>query len=246
MLNKHYLNKIIFLSIETVPQSARFEDLSVPKKHLFLKRFRSDFGEYKQIHSDASDEAVIELLYSDKASLHPEWGKICCISFLVLDEDGQSYKSASISDKDEKVLLQKFLDTCVSVRDYATAPPANRKAVCSYSGFGFTWPFMAKRFLLNMMPLPAMFDYTEGKPWEQTQFIDLMQLWSYGTKGSYTSLDTLAEGFGVEYCDNPTHISGWYNTGDLKSLKEYGESRTLTLAHCYLRIKGIATKLVKK
>jgi DNA polymerase elongation subunit (family B) len=250
MLQKHNTNKIIFLNIETAPQHAKFEDLSPSFKSSFLNRFRAELN---GVDVGLSDEKTLELftgslerIYQEKAGLTSEFGKIACISFLVItDADKCECQSLSIADSDEKKLIQTFLDKAVSIRDWPKIDADKKKSVCSYSGFGFTWPYIAHRCLLNFIPIPPMFDYSEGKPWEQEHLISLMNVWNYNRSSSYTSLSTLAESFGVEHHDFPSQVAGWYHASDFESLKEYSKQRTITLATVYLRIKGITNNLIK-
>lgn len=249
MLSKHYTNKIIFINIDTVPQYAKFEDMPENKQALFLKRFNKELMEAGTATKDNTikvNAPEIDRTYKEKAPLHSEWGKIACISFLVMDEN-YNYHIKAIHHPDEKELLQTFLNTATSIRDwpFKKEESSKSKAVCSYSGFGFTWPFIAHRCLINGMPIPAMFDYSEGKPWEQEHLISLSNIWNYNRSGSYTSLNTLAETFGVEYNDNVEAVGEWYYNKRFDVLKEYSKSRVLTLANCYLRIKGINNNLTE-
>lgn len=259
MLTRKPLNQIIFLNVETTSQHAKFEDMPSPAQELFLKRFNFDFKELrasseipmwsntekKVLVSGESDQMVTEKLYKEKAPLFPEWGKISAISFCVItDTENYHYQDAVISDTDEKKLLEKFLATAVSVRDWKAGKDS--KVVCSYNGMGFTYPFLAKRFLINLMPLPPIFDFAEAKPWENEQFISLMDIWKFNQYNSYTSLDTLAHTFGIECINYGEQVGGWFHCGELDKLKAYSKYRTLILAHCYLRMKGITNTLTLK
>jgi len=151
----------------------------------------------------------------------------------------------SISGGDEKLMLQTFLNSCPSIRDWPKLDAEKKKAICSYSGFGFTWPFLAHRFLLNYLPIPPAFDYSEGKPWEQDHLISLMNIWNYNRSSSYTSLSTLANSFGVEFNDQGDAVSDWFYNKREDMLKEYSLQKTVALATVYLRIKGIKNNLIK-
>ncbi len=251
MLQKHYTNKIIFLNIETVPQYAKFEDMNEAEIKLFFKKYKEDYLKIKALNPQKLDgtgsldeKGILELLYNEKAGLSPEFGKIACISFLVLSNDSE-YRAMSISGSDEKVLLAAFLSACLSIADWPKVDADKKKTVCSYSGFGFTWPFIAHRFLLNYLPIPPMFDYSEGKPWEQEHLISLMNIWNYNRSSSYTSLATLAHSFGVEHEDKGPEVSSMFYSGELDKLKEYSLQRTVSLATVYLRIKGIKNNIIK-
>lgn len=248
MLAKTALNKIIFLNIDTVPQYAKFENVPENKKLLFKKRFNSELTELSKIAgsdvlvSQLSNEGI-DCVYQEKAALYPEWGRIACISFLVMNEKYEYHIASLSTNEAEAMLLNAFLAKCLSVKEWKKSPES--KVLCSYNGMGFTFPFLAKRFLINSLPLPAMFDFAEAKPWEQDQFIDLMALWKFNQFNNYTSLDSLAATFGVEYNDNVADVSRMFYSKELDKLKEYSMSRVITLATCYLRIKAINDNLIK-
>jgi len=82
MLTKHLTNKIIFLNVETVPQYAKFEDLPSATKAVFLKKFGQEIL-LKETLTGAED------VFQEKAGLTSEFGKIACISFLVLVNDSE-------------------------------------------------------------------------------------------------------------------------------------------------------------
>ena len=70
MLEKVNLDKVLFLDIETAPQTYKFDDLDESKKHLFESKTR-----FMQ-----NDEKSFETLYGERASIYAEFGKIICIS----------------------------------------------------------------------------------------------------------------------------------------------------------------------
>jgi len=70
MLEKVPLEKVLFLDIETVPQTYLFPDLDEETKNLFEAKTR-----FMQ-----NDEKSYEQLYNDRAGIYAEFGKIVCIS----------------------------------------------------------------------------------------------------------------------------------------------------------------------
>ena len=75
MLNKHNIQKVIFLNIETVPQYAKFEDMPASKKNLFLKKFDKEYTErtWTLRENDGGIKERLEVqedIYSKNAALH--------------------------------------------------------------------------------------------------------------------------------------------------------------------------------
>ena len=77
MLEKVKLEKILFLDIETVPQTYAYEDLDEKTKELFNQKNR--FAQ--------NDEKSYEMLYNEKGGILAEFGKIICISVGFVQEN---------------------------------------------------------------------------------------------------------------------------------------------------------------
>ncbi len=241
---KKPLKNIIFLDIETTSQFPSFEQAPPKVKELFLKKFRNDL-EGKELTGE-----FIEKFYSAKAPISPDFGKIICISFLrIVDIVEMKYKTMSIYGDDEKVLLNSLLTKLPTVSKCENPKTGAVDHICSHSGFLFDWPFISKRMIYNAIPLPAMFDFGELKPWDITWFIDTNQLWKFGTFDGSASLDTLAYNFGLE--SPKDDMSGdkvkevYWVEKDLKKIADYCEKDVFALASIYLKIKGIHKQLTK-
>ena len=70
MLEKTPLDRVLFLDIETVPQTYQFPDLEETPRKLFEAKTR-----FMQ-----NDEKSFEDLYNDRGGIYAEFGKIICIS----------------------------------------------------------------------------------------------------------------------------------------------------------------------
>jgi len=249
MLNKKPLNNIIFLDIETTSQCPRFEDLSPSLKVLFLKKFKDDYSKVRSVNPSKSDEELIETLYSSKAPLFAEWGKIICISMLrITDVSKLTYKIGSIALDNEKDLLEKFLVLTPKIST-AKLPEKAEDYMCAHAGLLFDFPFMAKRMIINGIELPAAFDFAETKPWERMHLIDTLDVWKFGQYDGAASLDLLCSVFGVK--SSKSDMNGadvkdvYWKDKDLKRISEYCEQDVLALASCYLKMKGIKGELTK-
>lgn len=232
------LDRIIFIDIETVPQ-LEFEALTERKHNLFIEKHKLNEG------NDTEE------FYREKASFLPEFGKIACISvgrFIEENEGSLHIKTASFTGENDKDILTKFISALPKVRDYK---PTNSPEVylCAHYGKVFDFPFIAKRILLNQLPLPAFFDFGESKPWEIKHLIDTIEAWRFGRSDCNASLDLLADSFGV---DSPkSGMTGkdvaevFYKEKNLKKIAEYCEGDVMALATVYMRMKGDYREIIK-
>ena len=112
--------------------------------------------------------------------------------------------------------------------------------LCAHNGKEFDFPFLARRILVNELPLPAILDSAGKKPWE-TQYLDTMELWKFGDYKHYTSLELLAALFGI-----PTpkdDINGadihrvYWEDHDLERIRIYCQKDVLTIARLFLKFQ---------
>jgi 3'-5' exonuclease len=223
-----YLNpdEIIFLDIETVPQTSDFEELSDNIKYLWDKKSSN----FRKPEENAAD------VYQ-RAGIYAEFGKIICIStgYLYLEENRQCLRLKTFYSHNEKELLQEF-----SHMLYAFSKRKNVQ-LCAHNGKEFDFPFIARRMLINGIELPKVLDIAGKKPWE-VAFIDTMELWKFGDYKSYTSLELLATIFGIPTPKddiNGSQVAGVYwNDQDLKRIVKYCEKDVITIAQLFLKFKG--------
>ena len=100
MLEKTPLDRVLFLDIETVPQTYQFPDLEETTRKLFEAKTRF-------MHSDTKS---YEQLYIERAGIYAEFGKIVCISVGYLNDQrtGRQISIKSFIHEDEETLLSKF------------------------------------------------------------------------------------------------------------------------------------------
>lgn len=229
MLKKLDLNKVLFLDIETVPQIKDYSELIKPLKQLWDNKM--------QWQAQREDKSTAELY--EKAGIYAEFGKIICISVGYMVNAGTprvKYRTTSFAGDDEKELLSNFSNLLQS--HYYRQD----QLLCAHNGKEFDIPYIARRLLINGLPLPKLLDLAGKKPWE-IQHLDTMELWKFGDYKHYTSLNLLAHLFNI-----PTpkdDISGadvarvYYEENNLQRIIHYCEKDTLTVAQLLLRYKGM-------
>ncbi len=228
MFRQLTLENILFLDIETVTQFATYTGMPENLRNLWDKK-----ASYLR-----KEEQTPEELYS-RAGIYAEFGKIICISMGIFDLKGESRKLRikSFFGDDEYKILSEF--------GHLLDGLSNRKTVmlCAHNGKEFDFPYIARRMLVNEIPLPYPLDISGRKPWE-TNFIDTMELWRFGDHKHYISLELLTTTLNIS---NPkdeidgSMISGIYwNTKEFESIVTYCEKDVTAIAQLILRYKGEA------
>lgn len=222
------LSKILFLDIETVPQHWDWAELDPTAAKLF-----SDKTRWEQERNEKSAETI----YSEKAGILAEFGKIICIGAGHLVREGEEWKLrvTSFENDDERILLQQFSD--LLDKYYST----DEHWLCGHNAREFDLPYIARRCIVNRIRLPRLLDNSGAKPWEIGQ-IDTMSLWCFGDRKAFTSLPLLAYILGVQTPKDD--ITGadvarvYYVDHDLARIAKYCRKDVVATAQVYLRLTG--------
>lgn len=223
------LDKILFLDIETVPQTYQYENLDEKTKELFNAKNRFLQTEVKSF----------EMLYNEKGGILSEFGKIICISIGMIHTTtlGKSMRLKSFAHDDEETLLTQFKKLLED--HYHT----DKHLLCGHNAKEFDFPYICRRMLINGIKLPSVLDIGGKKPWE-IKHIDTMEMWKFGDYKAYTSLSLLCHVFKI-----PTpkdDITGadvarvYYEENDLDRIRIYCEKDVIALIQLYLKMNGEA------
>ena len=228
MLEKILPEHVLFIDIETVPQ---YENLdSVPDN---LHKLWS-----KKAGQIAKEGETADELYN-RAGIYSEFGKIVCISAGKIFRKGKdrAYRVKSYYGDDEKIILQEFSGMVTAFM----TNPVHR--LCAHNGQEFDFPYIARRMLINGLPLPSVLDIAGMKPWEiKDVLIDTLQLWKFGDFKHYTSLELLCAIFNIptpkDDIDGSEVAKVYYKNFDIQRIARYCEKDTLAIAQLLLRFKG--------
>jgi DNA polymerase elongation subunit (family B) len=224
MLKDIKLERVLFLDIETVPQTYVYQDLDEKTQELFNQKTR-----FSQ-----NDEKSFEALYNERGSILSEFGKIICISIGLVTKDSlgaRKIRLKSFAHDDEETLLLQF-KKLLDERDYI---------LCGHNSKEFDIPYICRRLLINGISLPNTLDIAGKKPWE-INHLDTLELWKFGDYKAFTSLALLCHVFNI-----PTpkdDISGadvarvYYEENDLNRIRQYCEKDVVALIQLFMRIKG--------
>ncbi len=227
-MNASELSSILFLDIETVPQYPSFEKCPEGLKKLWERKANN----LKRRDSELTDDIY------NRAGIYAEFGKIVCISTGVLrfgQGGGLKMYIKSYYSDNEKELLGPF----VKMLNDKFNRPEHR--LCAHNGKEFDFPYMARRMLINEIPVPDILNSQGKKPWEIAH-IDTMELWKFGDFKSYTPLNLLTYAFGIsspkDDIDGSQVWSVYWNDNDLDRIVNYCQKDVVALANVFLRMKS--------
>jgi predicted PolB exonuclease-like 3'-5' exonuclease len=227
MLDNIKTEDIMFLDIETVPESSSYELLDPVFQALWEKKsklFRTDEQPAGEVY--------------ERAGIYSEFGKIICISVgMIRDKNPFGFRLKSFYGDDEKELLSGFSDML------SKFTRINREALlCAHNGKEFDYPYIARRMIINKLIIPDILDNAGKKPWE-IKLLDTMDLWKFGDYKNYTSLDLLTSVLGIptpkDDIDGSMVAGIYYNEKDLKRIVKYCEKDVVAVAQVLLRFMNL-------
>ncbi len=227
MLNNIDLKNVLVLDIETVPQFSEFSHLNDHWK---------EFWTHKMKHV-IKEGTPVEETY-ERAGIYAEFGKIICISAGVFYNDNNElkFRLKSYHGDDERTLLQDFsemLDKNYNKEEHL---------ICGHNAKEFDFPYIARRCLINGIPIPSILDNSAKKPWE-VRLMDTMEMWKFGDYKSYTSLKLLAALFGItspkDDIDGSQVGEIYWKEKNLERIKLYCQKDVVTVAQILLKFKGM-------
>lgn len=227
MLDRINLKNVLVLDIETVPQYATYDEVPEIWKELWKKKMQRDI----------KDGLTADGLYQ-RAGIYAEFGKIICIcaGYFFETGDGLQFKVKAFYGDDEKKLLADFSEAVN--KGFST----DEHLLCGHNSKEFDFPYIARRCLINGLPIPYLLDNAGKKPWE-VQLIDTMDMWKFGDYKNFTSLNLLAAVFGIESpkddIDGSQVWSTYWIDKDLERIKNYCMKDVVTDAQLLLKFKGM-------
>jgi predicted PolB exonuclease-like 3'-5' exonuclease len=223
------LRNLIFIDIETVSGTKEYTSLSTrlqeawKKKSTILDPENSDYG----------------YTYFDRAAIYAEFGKIIVIGVGFFHENENkelALRVKSIASDNEKQLLKNF---CQLIEKGFV--PSN-VSLCAHNGKEFDFPYLCRRMLINNIVLPEYLSISGKKPWEIRHY-DTMEMWKFGDRKNYTSLELLAAAFDLktskESIDGSKVNSTYYNEDRLDLISDYCQRDVAVLAQLFLKLNSI-------
>lgn len=221
------LKNLLFLDIETTASEAQYEDLPERMKPLWA---------HKAKFLDPNQNFSVPDLFSEKAAIYAEFGKIIVIGLGFLfqnDENEWCLKAKSLQNDNEYELLQEFANLIKT--KFSTAQ------LVAHNGLEFDFPYICRRMTINKIQIPQILQVQGKKPWE-INHIDTLELWKFGDRKSFTSLELLAACLDVPTSkhgiDGSKVNSTYYIEKNLQKIADYCTRDVVVLAQIYLRLIG--------
>jgi uncharacterized protein YprB with RNaseH-like and TPR domain len=225
MITKLNLENILFLDIETVPETQYFSDLDKTKQDLWDAKSR-----YQR-----KEEFTAEEFY-DRAGIWAEFGKIICISvgYFTIQGDTRLFRTTSFYGEERKLLVE-FKNLLISHFSQA------KHLLCAHNGKEFDFPYIARRMIIHNIELPYKLNLFGKKPWE-IPHLDTMELWKFGDYKTYTSLKLMTNVLGIpspkDDIDGSEVYKTYYVDNDIDRIIIYCEKDTIAVAQIFLRLRG--------
>lgn len=225
MINKLNLENILFLDIETVPETQHFSDLDKTKQMLWEHKTK-----YQR-----KDEFTAEAFY-DRAGIWAEFGKIVCISvgYFTFQGDVRTFRTTSFYGEETNI-LKDFKNLIIS--HYSQT----KHLLCGHNAKEFDFPFIARRMIIHGIELPYKLNLFGKKPWE-VPHLDTLELWKFGDYKHYTSLKLLTNILGIpspkDDIDGSEVYRVYYEEKEIDRIITYCEKDTIAVAQIFLRLRG--------
>ncbi|MCF0207296.1 MAG: 3'-5' exonuclease [Bacteroidales bacterium] len=216
------LKNTMFIDIETVPMCADFNQMP--------ENFQI-FWDKKSANFRSEEETAADVF--QRAGIYSEFGKIVCISVGFIN--GDKFRVKSFCGDDEKTLLTDFSNMLNNW------DPFGNKTLCGHNIKEFDVPYIARRMLVNRLPLPKSIDLSGKKPWE-IKHLDTLEMWKFGDYKNFTSLALLTALFDIptpkDDIDGSQVADVYYKERDVERISVYCEKDVLAVANLVLRLQG--------
>ncbi|MEP1096728.1 MAG: 3'-5' exonuclease [Cyclobacteriaceae bacterium] len=220
----------LIIDIETVSGNENIEHLSPElKKH----------WERKTGFLRNTEQKTPEELYTDRAAIYAEFGKIIVIGLAIYHENkGEpALRVKALSNDNERELLLEFKNFIEGKFDQ------DNLKLCAHNGKEFDFPYLCRRMLINDIKIPWSLNMSGKKPWE-INHLDTMELWKFGDWKSFTSLDLLTTIFEIpsskKDLDGSMVTKTYYKENEgLKRIEEYCKRDVVATAQLYLRLNNL-------
>lgn len=225
MITKISLQNILFIDIETVPETQNFDMLSQEKQELFSLKTK-----YQRKEDETAES------FYERAGIWAEFGKIVCISagYFTFKNDIRNFRVTSFFGE-EKQLLAEFSNLLNYHFNGA------EHVLCGHNAKEFDFPFMARRIIINGLKIPAKLNLFGKKPWE-IPYLDTMELWKFGDYKHFTSLRLLTNILDIpspkDDIDGSEVAQVYYIEKDIDRIVTYCEKDVITVAQVLLRFRG--------
>ncbi len=236
-MTSEHLQKIMFIDIETVPQTEYFNQLPEVMQHLWEEKY---ITLKKRMPEKYAEDMNADAGYETSAGIYAEFGKIVCISvgFIYFKNKEMFFRTKSFVNDDEKQLLTEFttlIDSFFKTSEYN---------FCGHNIKEFDIPYICRRMVVNGIKLPVALQIHSKKPWE-LNFIDTLDFWKFGDYKNYTSLKLLTAILNIptpkDDIDGSEVAQVYYKEKNPVRISTYCQKDVVATAQIWLKINGLNT-----
>jgi 3'-5' exonuclease len=227
-LDRQFKNLLV-IDIETASSYKSYGDMDERMQALWNKK--ASF-----LHNE--DEQSVEDLYFGKSAIYAEFGKIICISvgIFTFEKSAFGLRIKSFASDNESEILNAFKNLIETKFDEKSL------IMVAHNGKEFDFPYICRRMLVNDILIPEALEIRDKKPWE-IQHMDTMEMWKFGDRKNFTSLELLATLFGVETSkgdiDGSMVNTVYYIENDLARISEYCKRDVLVTSQVFMKLSGL-------
>jgi predicted PolB exonuclease-like 3'-5' exonuclease len=174
-------------------------------------------------------EMDAEAAYTEKAALHPEFGRVVSVSAGYFTDNEDEFKIKNWCGDNEKGILEAVAKA-FSVR----------KPLAGHYILEYDIPFLAKRMVKHQIAIPNNLFLVGVKPWE-VHHLDTYNWWKMGSFKNSCSLDVLLMHLGIE--SSKTEMDGsmvgekfW--KGEYTEIARYNNADVIAVAKVLCFIEG--------
>jgi DNA polymerase elongation subunit (family B) len=219
------LENILVLDIETVRATATYEELS--------ERLQAQWDR-KSVFLSKDLDLTPKQTYEDRGGIYAEFGKVITISagFFTKIDGEWNFRVRGLANDDEAALLADF-SALLDKFDQT------KLMLCAHNGKEFDFPYLSRRMLVNNIPLPLSLNISGKKPWE-VNHLDTMELWKFGDRKNFTSLELLTTIFDIP--SSKSDLDGsqvgavYYEEHDLDKIATYCSQDVIVTAQLLLKL----------
>ncbi len=186
------------------------------------------------LRADEVPSAVVEYLLGGRSSLtalHPAFGRVVCVAFS--DPTGAVESRTALSPQGEGELLEFFWDRLEA--------SAGAKLV-TWNGRRFDIPFVQVRSLVRGVRWKVELDLRGSRPLQETNLIDLMELFAPGlAEFRWIPQELAAHLLGIEVAPAPAgrDIESLVRDGDADGVRRRCERDARLTAELFLRVRAL-------
>lgn len=228
-----HIEKILFLDVETVSQTEYYSELHEDVASLWEEKYHQIKNRAPEKYApDSNAENCLQDM-----GLFAEFGRIACISigFVYTEEKTRKMRLKSFFGDNEKLILEEFANVLQKSTNFK---------LCGHNIREFDVPYIARRMIINDIPLPKLLLNARKKQWE-SPVIDTMEMWKFGDYKHYTSLKLLCNALNIkspkENMEGKDVYHVFYQEKDFFRISHYCEKDVIATIQVFLKLNGEKT-----